>query len=345
VNELWSQRGWLARVLTPIAFLYRVVVFVRVSLYKSGVLKSASSGIPVVVVGNISVGGTGKTPMVSTLVRKLQTAGFNPGIVSRGYGAVPAREPRLITADTQIEWAGDEPSLLSRETGVPVCICIARPAAVDFLVNEAQVDVVVSDDGLQHYAMQRDIEVAVVDGQRLLGNGWLLPAGPLREPSSRLNGVDIIAVQQPPGVTPENRIKTIGSLNLATDNPAASGSFHLDIVTLKNLHNNEQVALTEFAHKQVHAIAGVGNPQRFFDSLQNAGLIVMEHVMPDHHKYVVEDVQFEDELPVLMTAKDAVKVRELSIDLAGMYEVSVTVVLDEKLNMAIDAVVERIRST
>ena len=336
MKRLWTSRGWQAWLLIPVSLFFRSVVRFRSWLFTVGILKIVSSGVPVVVVGNISVGGTGKTPIVGVLIEKLKKAGYRPGIVSRGYGAVPAKEPRLITEDTLVEWAGDEPAMLLRQTGVPVCICADRAAAVDHLVKQTDVNVVVSDDGLQHYAMHRDIEIAVIDGERMLGNGWLLPAGPLREPPARLNHVDVIAIQQTARTLRVDRAKALASLSLSPDTQVNCGSFHLDVVTLVNLHTNHRVAMSEFAQRRVHAVAGVGNPQRFFGSLRHGALNVIEHSMPDHHKYVPEDVQFDDDLPVLMTAKDAVKVREFNIDLSTMYEVNVTAVLDDDLDRAID---------
>lgn len=336
MNTIWNSRGWQAYLLAPVALFFSAVVFVRARLFKIGWLKSIPSSLPVIVVGNISVGGTGKTPIVSAVVAKLKSAGFRPGIVSRGYGAKPAKHPRLITADMPIELAGDEPSLLSNETGVPVCICISRAAAVSYLANETSVNVVVSDDGLQHYAMTRDIEVVVVDGQRLLGNRWILPAGPLREPPGRLNSVDVIAVQQTPNTNLAEKHLVYDSLQLNQSNAVAKGSFYLDIVALIELNSQQHQTLSEFKGRRVHAIAGVGNPNRFFNSLRDAGLDVIEHAMSDHHKYVPADIEFNDKLPILMTTKDAVKIREFDIELSNLFEVSVKVVFDEDLEVAID---------
>lgn len=336
MKTVWASRGIRARLLTPIAALFRGVVFARSTLYKVGILKAKALPVPVIVVGNISVGGTGKTPIVGALIKKLQSAGYRPGIVSRGYGAIPAVEPRLITANTTIEWAGDEPAMLLRQTGVPVCICTKRVAAVEFLTKETGVNIVVSDDGLQHYAMARDIEIAVIDGQRKLGNGWLLPAGPLREPPSRLNTVDAIAIQQTSNQAQAERRKTVDELALNQAHQVGIGHFHLQIITLINLRSNKPIELATFAGQKVHAVAGVGYPQRFFNSLREAGLDVIEHAMPDHHKFTPIDVQFEDAFPVLMTAKDAVKIREFDIDLATMYEVSVSAVLDQQLESTLD---------
>jgi len=329
--------------LTPLSFIFRALVFLRSRLYTLGVLRSSSSGVPVIVIGNISVGGTGKTPMVSAIVRKLQQAGFQPGIVSRGYGAEPAAEPRPITASTPIAQSGDEPALLARETGVPVCVCGNRAAAVQYLVTQYDVNIVVSDDGLQHYAMQRDVELAVVDGQRLLGNGWLLPAGPLREPPNRLRSVDVIAVQQTPEDHIPGRETVLEALQLNAENGFALGYFHLDVVSLIRLSDDKSVALSTFSGSCVHALAGVGNPERFFKSLARVDITTIEHAMPDHHNYQPSDLQFAEPLPILITTKDAVKIRELEIDLANIYEVSVEAVFDEQLEQHIDSVVNTFR--
>jgi len=326
-----------------VALLFGGLVLVRAKLFEIGLLKSTASNLPVIVIGNISVGGTGKTPVVSAVVSKLKSAGYRPGIVSRGYGATPARQPRLITANTSIELAGDEPSLLLSETGVPVCICINRAAAVNYLANETSVNIIVSDDGLQHYAMARDIEVVVVDGQRLFGNRWMLPAGPLREPPGRLNSVDLIAVQQTPNTTQAEKHHAYDNLRLSQCNAVAKGSFHLDIVALIELDSHQHRSLSDFKGRRVHAIVGVGNPNRFYFSLRNAGLDVIEHTLSDHHKYVPADIEFNDNLPILMTTKDAVKIREFDIVLSNLFEVCVKVVFDEDLEVAMDQVLNSLK--
>jgi len=310
-------------------------VLLRVKLYKAGVLKVHHFTVPVIVVGNISVGGTGKTPIVGALVKRCLAAGKKPGIVSRGYGAASARLPRMIDANTPVEHSGDEPLLLARETGVPICIGADRSAATNWLIANNDVDVVISDDGMQHYAMNRDVELAVVDGHRLLGNGWLLPAGPLREPPQRLRHVDIIAVQKAKSETSIS--STIISPSIHSP---ASGHFHLEIQVLQNLADQQTIAIEKLHGQQVHAVAGVGNPGRYFASLRAAGMEVVEHAMPDHYRYTAEDIAFNDQLPILITSKDAVKIRALEVDLTRVYEVRVAAIFDSDLDQAINKMIE-----
>lgn len=339
MNPIWAGKGWQARALWPLSIIFWCVVWLRKKLYKAGMLSVNAFSVPVIVVGNISVGGTGKTPIVSAVVKRLIASGRKPGIVSRGYGATAAKLPRAVDPSTPVELAGDEPLLLAIDTGVPICICIDRSAAVEWLINHTEVDVVVSDDGLQHYAMHRDCEIAVVDGLRMLGNGWLLPAGPLREPPSRLRQTDIIAIQQSNGASDACRQTCVQQLGLTSGNAANTGHFYLEISTLENVHNQQRIELATLFGQKVHAVAGLGNPQRFFTSLRAAGLELVEHVMPDHHRYVADDLIFDDELPILVTSKDAVKVRALSVDLSRTFEVSVVAQLDESLDHAIDKMI------
>ncbi len=338
MKPIWASRGWRARILTPIAFIFSCVVKLRTTLYNLGLLKTNKFDVPVIVVGNISVGGTGKTPIVTAVVNKLKAAGFKPGIVSRGYGAQTANLPRDVFADTPAHLAGDEPLLLAQSTGVPVCICTDRSLAVTHLLENNKLDVVISDDGMQHYAMHRDVELAVVDGQRLLGNGWLVPAGPLREPPKRLSQVDLIAIQQAADATDEQRRAVIEKLKLKTK----AAHFHLAITGVKSLADEQTFALSTWHNKPVHAVAGLGNPQRFFSSLQVQGLHVQTHAMPDHHRYTADDLNFGDQHPILVTSKDAVKIRDLDINLSRVFEVMVEAKLDEPLNVAIDEIIKRI---
>lgn len=335
MSNFWQKRGLIAWLLSPVSLLFGFVVHARLKLYKAGILKVHEFAVPVIVVGNISVGGTGKTPIVSALAKRCQLTGKKPGIVSRGYGAEPARLPRMVDSNTPVELSGDEPLLLACETGVPICICTDRSAAVKWLAANHDVDVIISDDGMQHYAMYRDVELAVVDGQRMLGNGWLLPAGPLREPPRRLNLVDIVAVQEANSTTPDS-IKTTPLSIAHTVNRSVTGHFYLEIEALKNLADQHIIALEALIGRQVHAIAGVGNPERYFSSLRAAGLDVHEHAMPDHHRYTVEDIAFDDHLPILITSKDAVKIRGLDADMTGIYEVCVVANFDSDLDQAID---------
>jgi len=209
------------------------------------------------------------------------------------------------------------------------------------MLNQGDIDVVIADDGLQHHAMHRDIEIAVVDGQRLLGNQWLLPAGPLREKPARLKNVDVVAMHHPK--TASNQDKQTAVRELAVLQRPSVGHFYLEITALSNLASGEKVSLTSFKDQHVHAVAGLGNPHRFFASLETAGLKPIEHAMPDHHAYVEGDLQFTDEYPILVTSKDAVKIQQLNMDLSRVFEVSVSAVLDSELSMAVDKLIAKLR--
>jgi tetraacyldisaccharide 4'-kinase len=265
-------------------------------LFKLGVLKSIKSTVPVVIVGNISVGGTGKTPFVVYLVEFLKSAGLKPGIVSRGYGSErDAPYPRLVTSESSVSDAGDEPKLLALKTACPVVIAPKRAEAVAMLERETQVDVIISDDGLQHYEMARDAEIVLVDGDRQHGNGWLLPVGPLREPISRLKSVDLV-------------IENTGFKE--------QGEYRLAAGAIYNLAKPEQtVELSEI--KAVHLISGIGNPNRFVDTVRGLNLeIQSETWFPDHHPFSESDFQQFQRIPsdeiILMTEKDAVKCSEFA---------------------------------
>lgn len=279
-----SSRPWLLR---PLTWLYRSVVAVRAWLYRRGWLASERLPVPVLVVGNITLGGTGKTPLVIALVEHLRRQGWHPGVVSRGYGG-SQETPALLPDEPDPTRFGDEPCLVRLRTGVPVAVGRDRPAAARKLL-EAGCNVIIADDGLQHYRLQRDVEICVIDGERRLGNGLMLPCGPLREPPSRLRRVDF-------------RVCNGGEAN------AGEVPMRLTGDRARHLRDSErEQSLHAFADRPVHAIAGIGHPARFFDSLRGQGLQVIEHPFPDHHAFVPDDLDFGDDLPVLMTEKDAVK--------------------------------------
>lgn len=287
------QQRWYARDQNPpwwtlpLAMLYGAVVRLRRSLYRRGILRATRLPVPVLVVGNIVAGGAGKTPLAIALVAGLRERGFKPGVVSRGYGG-SARAPMLLDARPDPRVCGDEPALIRMRSGAPVAIGARRAQAAALLAGQG-VDVILADDGLQHYALARDLELCVVDGQRRFGNGHLLPAGPLREPVTRLREVDFVVCNggdPAPGEVP----------------------MHLRMADARALHDaRETRLLAAFAGRRVHAVAGIGNPARFFDGLRNAGIEVIGLAFPDHHRYVAGDLAFGDGLPVLMTEKDAVK--------------------------------------
>jgi tetraacyldisaccharide 4'-kinase len=288
IEAYWESRNPVAIILTPVSWFFCLVVWLRRLLYKSGVLAVYRAPVPVLVVGNITVGGTGKTPLVVWLVELLMNLGYRPGIVSRGYRGKSATWPRSVDWNSDPLEVGDEPVLLARRTRCPVCVGPDRPAAAKWLIEQAGCDFIVSDDGLQHYALARDLEIAVVDGERRLGNGLCLPAGPLRERASRLTTVDLIIA---------NGVGRDGEHAMKLSATAA--------VNLQDAGLNR--ALEDFIGGPVHAVAGIGNPARFFKTLRQKGLDVIEHPFPDHHDFRFADIFFKDEFPVLMTEKDAVK--------------------------------------
>ena len=277
-----------------LAGVYGRVVALRRRLFEKNVLKRHRVGVPVIVVGNISVGGTGKTPLTIALVQRLREAGYTPGVASRGYGRTAADTPRWVDRDTAPAEGGDEPVLIALRTGAKVRVDRDRVAAAQALI-EAGCDVVVCDDGLQYYRLQRDIEIEVIDGRRRYGNARLLPAGPLREPAER-------------GALCDFRVVNLGAVE-AVGGQAGFGEWpmRLHADTAQPLHGARALPLSAFAGRRVHAVAGIGNPQRFFDTLRSHDIAVVPHAFADHHRFAPDDFAFGSELPVLMTEKDAVK--------------------------------------
>ena len=274
----------------------------RHALYARDYLTRQRLERPVIVVGNLSVGGSGKTPLVVWLVEQLRLAGSRPGVVLRGYGgsAARGREPTRVRADSPAAVVGDEALLLLARTGAPVAVCADRVRAARLLLAEG-IDVIVADDGLQHLRLARDCEIVVIDGERGLGNGYLLPAGPLREPATRLASVDAIVI---------NGEGYCGGITM----PLAPIPMRLCGDRLQALDGNAApVLLASLAGRRVHAVAGIGHPQRFFAQLRAAGLEPIEHAFPDHHGFRTGELSFGDALPVLMTEKDAVKCRGLGV--------------------------------
>ena len=288
----WYRLSPLHLVLFPVSLLFRALAAVRRFLYRSGMLASVRLPVPVVVVGNISVGGTGKTPLTLWLAQQLIENGWHPGIISRGYTRNARRRnaPREVSGTDDATDVGDEPLLMAQRALCPVWIGRDRPAAAQALLQaHPECDIVLSDDGMQHYRLRRDVEIAVVDGARLFGNGLLLPAGPLREPVSRLRQVDAIVI---------NGGKTSGE----AFSMSLQGSLFYNL-----LNPGIVVPPSEFAGQRLHAIAGIGHPRRFFAHLDQLGLNVQPHAFPDHHRYAASDIAFADADAILMTEKDAVK--------------------------------------
>lgn len=286
----------LAVLLLPLALLFRFGVASRRMLYRVGVLRSVRLRVPVVVVGNITVGGSGKTPLVAALALALSRRGFHPGIVSRGYGRDAANgEPLQVGADDDPRRVGDEPLLLAR-AGYPVVVANDRVAAGRALLSgNPECDVILSDDGLQHYRLARSVEIAVVDAVRGLGNRCLLPAGPLREPVSRLRAVDAIVMLSagpdtaPPIYPGTFAMRLVGDRLVRVDDPLTSAP------------------ASAFARSDVHALAGIGHPERFFAQLAAIGIVATPHRFRDHHRFVAADLDIAGAQAILMTEKDALK--------------------------------------
>ncbi len=287
LTRIWYGRNAIATMLAPLSWLFCGVVLLRRWVYEKGLIRTHRPRLPVVIVGNATVGGTGKTPLVIWICRFLKDHGFRPGIVARGYGGKASHWPQQVRPDSDGGTVGDESVVLARRSACPVAVGPKRAAAVDALIRHTDCDVIVSDDGLQHLALARDIQIAVVDGVRGFGNGRCLPAGPLREPPSSLKRADLIVSYGKP----------------------RRGTYRMDYEPMspRRLLDDRLGSLATFAGKQVRAVAGIGDPERFFFQLRELGLDVLELPFADHHRFQAMDLDFGDELPVLMTEKDAVK--------------------------------------
>lgn len=288
LDYYWDSLNPVAILLLPLSWLFRLVSWLRCQAYRMGLLTTSELPVPVIVVGNITVGGTGKTPLVIWLARHLRDLGFTPGIISRGYGGQADEWPQPVTPQSDPTLVGDEPVLLASRTGCPVWVGPDRPRAARQLLSESDCDILISDDGLQHYRLRRDLEIVVVDGARGLGNGLSLPAGPLRERPARLNRVDMVIANGKSPLT-EHRMTLVPGRLINLADPS------------------HQVGLDYFAEQRVHALAGIGNPERFFDTLRSAGLELQTRPFPDHHRFTETEINPEDQLPVIVTEKDAVK--------------------------------------
>ena len=319
LDKYWYDSNSVSLLLRPVSWLYCFIVLFRKILYSLNIKKSFSADKPVVVVGNIAVGGSGKTPLLIALCDYLQSKGFKPGIVSRGYGGTEMGV-KQVADNTPASLVGDEPLMIYQKTLLPVVVGADRVAAVEFLLNNNQCDVVLSDDGLQHYRMKRALELCVVDSLRLHGNGYCLPSGPLREPQSRLQNVDIVVYS--------------GVSDAAN---SQQNSYSLDFVNLRSLDGNEQKPVSSLMGKTVHAIAGIGYPSRFFQQLRDSGLTIVEHAFSDHYKYEQNDFSAWDKSCIIMTEKDAVKCRDLTltdawfVDVKANFSASLKIQLTEKL--------------
>jgi len=299
VQKIWYGHSPMVWVLVPLSWLYEIVIACRSYLYRSGMLRANPVPAPVVIIGNITAGGTGKTPLTIWLAKALKEKGFSPGIISRGYRGNVGSVPRLASSDSDPDIVGDEAILLVSQSGCPVVVHPERVAAANKVIGMGA-DVIIADDGLQHYRLTRDFEIAVIDGHRGFGNGRLLPAGPLRERPVRLDSVNKVVVQRKARQPKE-------VLRRSSDRRPVY--FDLKPTLIRRLDGSETADLADFAGRKVHAVAGIGNPDRFFELLESFGMIVKRHPLPDHARISPGDILFDDETDVVMTTKDAVKCR------------------------------------
>lgn len=326
----WLQRAWFQRRLTPALWLWLPLLlavnllFIAISSWRRRTVVPVRLPVPVVVVGNITVGGAGKTPLTLWLAQQLAGCGWRPGIISRGHGGENSL-PRPVLADSLAEIVGDEPLLLARRSALPVWVGRDRAAVgAALLAAHPTVNVLLCDDGLQHYRLARDVELAVFD-RRGIGNGWRLPLGPLREPLARIATVDVVIgndfpLAQLPGERPGFAMRLVPGDFYRLDDPAQR-------CTAEVLHG-----------KSLHAVAGIGDPQRFFSTLQALGLDFVAHPFPDHHAYQAADLDFGEGSVLLMTEKDAVKCAALTTREAWVLPVEAA--LSPAL---IDLIVEKLR--
>ncbi len=321
LDHYWSSINFISLLLLPLSFLFFLLSQLRKYLYHSGFYSSYQSPVPVIIIGNITVGGTGKTPLIIELVKQLQARGKKPGVISRGYGGKANSWPRIVNAQTDASQVGDEPQLIYQHTLCPIVVGPDRKADIELLLQQFDCDVILSDDGMQHYALQRNFEICIVDASRKYGNGFFIPAGPLRESLSRLEQVDLVLLNG--GLNDELSFEMQPKKCI----PVAS-------------NNLSEVDLKKFSGETVHAIAGIGNPQRFFSMLEVNGVNVIPHAYQDHHYYQLSDLLFEDNLNVLMTEKDAIKCRELKLEYH--WSVPVDIVLSETAQNKVNQIFDRL---
>lgn len=328
IDKYWYRKNWLIWLLLPLSWLYCLIVTGRRKLYQLNIKKSYSSELPVIIVGNIVAGGSGKTPLLIALCETIKNWGYNPGVVSRGYGG-KFEGLHQVSQEDSAALVGDEPLMIFQRCHVPVVVGADRVSAINYLLDNNRCDIVLSDDGLQHYRMRRDIEIAVIDSTRRFGNGFCLPAGPLRERIARLDEVDLLVYNDTGNETAE----------------VISGrcSYSLIFDKVSKLNGDTEIAISSLPDRTVHAIAGIAFPQRFFRQLTEQGISTINHEFPDHHVYRQDDfLGWQDEC-IIMTEKDAVKCKGL--DLSNAWVVSVTAnlskSLEERLSSCIQPLLDR----
>lgn len=312
LNACYSNSSWLL-LLAPLSWLFSLISAVR-RLILQRLYQGRPFSVPVAVVGNISVGGSGKTPLIIALVKALNKLGYTAGVISRGYGGAASAYPLRVTTGTPVDQSGDEPLLIAQSCGCPVVVDPDRVRAVEFLLHETSCDIVLSDDGLQHYRLHRDIEIAVVDATRGLGNGRMLPSGALRESPSRLSQVDFVVLNGS-GADIAAEIGLVGAHQV-----------ELQALGLRNIASNLIVPVNAWeGGVKVHAVCGIGHPERFAQTLKELGFEVILSSVNDHQHLSDDDLEFGDDLPMIITSKDAVKYRGVIPDNLWVLEVEMSI--------------------
>lgn len=331
LEQIWYQKGKGYWLLMPLSVLYCAVnTYQRNTQFKALGKHPPHINVPIIVVGNITVGGTGKTPVTVHIVNMLKKMGYKPAIITRGYGGKAQIWPQRVFSDSDAKMVGDEAVLMAIRTGVAVYAGANRVESIQLLQKETDCDVIVSDDGMQHYKMPRDIQVAVIDGERGFGNEYCIPAGPLREKLNRLDSCDLLVLN---GVakTEHDRLQEAYTMSLSGDT----------IANLANLDKAKESStqvllrlseLSSISVKRVHAVTGIGNPNRFYTTLEKAGLTVHKHSFPDHHAFNKNDLLFDDNEKVIMTEKDAVKCRHLIAEKTNYWYLPISAVLPKEFD-------------
>ena len=322
MTRAWQRQAAWLWLLLPVSWLYGFITMIRRQAYKIGLLSSYRAPIPVMVIGNITVGGSGKTPLIIELVTHLHKQGIKVGVISRGYGGDSSQMPALVHVDSLPSIVGDEPSLIVNMTGAAMAVCPNRKQAITTLLNAyPDLQLIIADDGLQHYALQRDIEWIVVDASRGFGNQQLLPTGFLREPMSRLQGANVVYHEKAEMVATDNnqaQAKRL-TMHLQADKLQLlwSSAAEIDYSTVA-----AKMPMPPMPNSRVHAVSGIGYPQRFFDTLLSLGFDVIGHAYPDHYDFSLHELLQYSEQPIIVTSKDAVKIRALLLDAASRQPLS-----------------------
>ena len=295
IEKVWYSKNIFSLLLSPLSLIYISIIYLRHTLYHLGLISITKINVPTIVIGNIVAGGTGKTPLVIWLAKHFKDKGFLPGIVSRGYGGTYLSNIELVKPTSNPLLVGDEPVIIARNTNCPVVVAKKRAKGAKKLVEKYNCNIILCDDGMQHYSLARDIEIAVIDGQRRFGNNYCFPAGPLREPKSRIFKADLI----------------VSKYNARTCEHKMDYTYK-QLVSLNEL--SKTIPISDLHGMTVHAIAGINNPDHFFSYLRSHKLELIIHKFPDHYSYTEDDVKFNDNFSVVMTEKDAVKCLNYSSD-------------------------------